>query len=302
MKTAPVLLFTYKRVESLRETIQALQQNFLALESELYIFSDGPKGDKDADQVEQVRSFIKSVSGFKKITIKEAVKNKGLANSIIDGVTEVMKFSDSVIVLEDDLFTTPNFLTFMNQALSTYKDKPKVFSISGYSLNLGNSVTLTEDAYFLNRAWSWGWATWADRWDKIDWQVADYESFKLDKQKKREFAKGGSDLNKMLQKQMDGLLDSWAIRWCYHQYNIQGLTLFPVYSKVRNNGFDEMATHTTGSAERFIPALDAGQSNHFKFPDMVVIHTYYQKKFQTKLGLIARAKYKISNLLRNILK
>ena len=211
MKTAPVLLFTYKRYESLKDPVHALQQNLLAKESDLYIFSDGCKKDEDKEQVNKVRDFIKTISGFRKIEITEQEKNKGLANSIIDGVSSVMQFSDSVIVLEDDLYTTPNFLTFMNDALATYLDKPKVFSISGYSFNLGESSADNHDAYFVSRGWSWGWATWKDRWDKIDWQVKDYESFRTDKRKRKEFAKGGTDLNIMLHRQVNGLIDSWAI-------------------------------------------------------------------------------------------
>ncbi|HTI61598.1 sugar transferase [Mucilaginibacter sp.] len=302
MKLAPILLFTYKRFESLKDTVQALQQNSLAAESDLYIFSDGCKKNEDLEQVTKVREFIKTITGFKKITITEQEKNKGLANSIIDGVTSVMKFSDKVIVLEDDLYTTPNFLNFMNDALDFYASKPKVFSVSAYSFDLGESKADTDDAYFVNRGWSWGWGTWKDRWDDVDWQVKDYENFKNDKRRRKEFAKGGTDLNIMLHRQVSGLIDSWAIRWFYHQYKVGGLTLYPVHSKVRNNGFDEYATHTTGAAYRFAPSLDAEQLTKFKFPEVVAINPYYQSKFQKKMGVLERIKYRLNNIFRKIFK
>jgi len=302
MKTAPILLFTYKRFESLKDTVHALQQNILAKESDLYIFSDGCKKDEDLEQVEKVRAFIKTITGFKKIEITEQEKNKGLANSIIDGVSSVMKFSDKVIVLEDDLYTTPNFLNFMNEALEFYAAKPKVFSVSGYSFNLGKSSGDDDDAYFVSRGWSWGWATWKDRWDTVDWQVKDYDSFKADKRKRKEFAKGGTDLNIMLHRQVNGLIDSWAIRWFYHQYKVGGLTLYPVYSKVRNNGFDEYATHTTGGAYRFAPSLDAGRETQYEFPALTETHPYYQKRFQSKMGLIERIKYRLNTIFRKFFK
>lgn len=302
MENAPILLFTYKRVESLKKTIEALKQNFLAPQSELYIFSDGPKKDADKEIVDQVRAYIKSVSGFKKVVITEAEKNKGLANSIIGGVSGIINMTGTVIVLEDDLITTPNFLNFMNQALSTYSGQTAVFSVSGYSFDLGTDPGDKTDAYFLNRGWSWGWATWADRWEKVDWEVKDYENFRTDGKKRREFAAGGSDLNIMLKRQMTGLLDSWAIRWFYHQYKVKGLTLYPVYSKVRNNGFDEFATHTTGDAERFKPMLDDKLSENFNFPESVALHPYYQKRFQDKMGIVARAKYKLQNVFKRIFK
>jgi len=302
MKPAPILLFTYKRYESLIDTVQALQKNLLAAESDLYIFSDGCKKEADLEQVTKVRDFIKTIKGFKSVKITEQEKNKGLANSIIDGVTSVMQVSDTVIVMEDDLYTTPNFLTFMNKALERYAGEPQVFSISGYSFDFEKSKTDKDDAYFVKRGWSWGWASWKDRWNKVDWQVKDYDSFKADKKAQKEFAKGGTDLNIMLHRQVNGLIDSWAIRWFYHQYKVGGLTLYPVNSKVRNNGFDEYATHTKGGAYRFAPSLDEQNATEFRFPAVVEPHPYYQKQFQQKLGIMERIKYRINTMLRKFFK
>jgi hypothetical protein len=302
METAPILIFTYKRLEPLKLTIAALQKNAQSAQSDVYIFSDGPKGEKDVEQVDKVRAYIKTIGDFGSLTIKEAEKNKGLANSIIDGVTEILTFSDRVIVLEDDLLTTSNFLSFMNAALTKYEDSPTVFSISGYSLDLGTDESHDSEVYFLNRGWSWGWATWKDRWSQVDWQVKDYESFKRDKQKRKDFAKGGSDLNKMLREQMEKSLDSWAIRWFYHQYKIKGLTLYPLKSKVYNNGFDNLATHTNGSDKRYRPVLDTVESFDFNFPYMVSTQPYYSKKFLIKLGIKARAISKIQTIFLMIKK
>ena len=301
MKTAPILLFTYKRLEVLKQTIAALEKNPLAKSSDLYIFSDGPKEEFDRQQVANVRTFLKTIKGFKKVAIKESSVNKGLANSIISGVTEVMKFSDSVIVLEDDLLTTPNFLSFMNTSLMNYKNTQKVFSISGYSFDLGLKSPPLDETYFLYRGWSWGWATWRDRWSAVDWEIKDYESFKNDKKRKTEFAQGGSDVNKMLQSQMEGSLDSWAIRWFYHQFKVDGLTLYPVYSKIYNNGFDAYATHTTGSNKRYLPLLDYTYSSNISFPNSLKVQPKYQNIFLDKMGLCARIRSKLETLFFKII-
>ena len=295
---APILLFTYKRLEVLKKTVEALAQNELASASDLFVFSDGPKNANDVGRIKEVRSYLKTITGFKKVIIEESTANKGLANSIISGVSEVMKFSDKVIVLEDDLLTTSNFLTFMNQALKKYQEVDQVFSVSGYSFNLKQDTDNSNDCYFLNRGWSWGWATWKNRWTAIDWKVTDYAEFKNDQTKKNAFAKGGSDLNKMLKNQMEGALDSWAIRWFYHQYKVKGLTLYPVYSKVYNDGFDNMATHTTGSNKRYLPLLDENLDNDFTFPDSVEIHLKKQKLFQQKMGFKARIISKIETIFQ----
>ncbi|WP_044198470.1 glycosyltransferase [Dyadobacter tibetensis] len=294
---APILLFTYKRLATVKKTIEALKENALADESDLYIFSDGPKNEKDAEIIACLRDYLKTVTGFRNITIYESRVNKGLASSIIDGVSLIIKQSEKVIVLEDDLITTKNFLQFMNLGLESYHTNTEVLSISGYSFNLGEKQHNDDDAYFLNRGWSWGWATWLDRWDNVDWSVNDYPSFKNNLKARKEFAKGGSDLNAMLDKQMEGSLDSWAIRWFYHQFKTKTLTLYPVYSKIFNEGFDSDATHTTGSERRYIPNIDKLCRFDFQFPKTIALSKHFQKKFNDKMGLQQRFLSKLESYI-----
>jgi len=299
---APILLFTYKRLDTLKQTVSALQANQLAAESDLFIFSDAGKTEQDQMVVENIRKFLKTITGFRKIEIYEAEKNKGLASSIISGVSKVIEQYGRVIVLEDDLETTPNFLLFMNTCLDKYQKNDAVFSISGYSFNLGEEKRESLDAYFLNRGWSWGWATWQDRWTSVDWQVSDYATFVKNAKARKMFAKGGSDLNKMLDTQMAGKLDSWAIRWFYHQFRINGLTIYPVFSKVYNDGFDANATHTTGSSSRYQPSLDRTHKTQFNLPDSIEVSPYYQSQFQKKMGIWSRIVSKVETIYQKIIK
>jgi len=302
MKYAPVILFTYKRLESLKLTIEALKKNTLAANSELFVFSDGPKNALDQVAVDNVRLYLKKIKGFKNVTISESIENKGLANSIIKGVSEVIGVFGKAIVLEDDLLTTPNFLDFMNISLHEYENRAKVFSISGYSFDLNVEKSSKSESYFLPRGWSWGWATWQDRWEGVDWKVKDYSTFIKNKGQKNEFAKGGSDLNGMLRKQMNGQLDSWAIRWFFHQFKVGTLTLYPVFSKVYNIGFDQDATHTTGSDKRYRPLLDTKHKKLTSFPDNIVVNSLYSKPFLNKMGVSTRIKSKLDNLLLTVFK
>ncbi|MEJ7560437.1 MAG: sugar transferase [Pedobacter sp.] len=279
--------------------MSSLQENEHAPESELWIFSDGAKCEEDKKIIDDVRAYLKTIIGFKVIKIFIEESNKGLANSIIDGVSLAFKSFDKVIVMEDDIGTTPNFLSFMNACLDKYKDKKSVYSVSGYSFDLGSCDN--EDAYFVTRGWSWGWATWKDRWCSIDWQVEDYEAFKQDLTKRRSFAKGGSDLNKMLYDQMNGKIDSWAIRWFYDQYKVGGLTIYPVYSKVFNNGFDQFATHTAGSSRRYLPSLDTSNKSEFCLPEEIAINLTYQKRFQHKMSIYSRVISKLESIMQKVL-
>ncbi len=293
---APILLFTYKRLDTLKSSVAALQQNYYAGESELFIFSDAAKTPQDEIEIANVRSFIKNINGFKNVSIIEANRNKGLANSIISGVTQIIQKYEKVIVLEDDLVTSPNFLTYMNQALSVYKDNLRVFSIAGYTIPVTILDDYKFDTYFLPRASSWGWATWRNRWAGIDWKMSTFMQFKNDRAQIQAFNQGGSDMYDMLKKQVTGKIDSWAIRWCYHQFISNTYTLFPVVSKVQNIGFNNMATHTH-VYNRYATPLDKGEQTTFSFPSEVVPHKNLLSQFQSFYSLKVRAIGKIKTYL-----
>jgi len=295
---APICLFTYNRLAETLQTVNALQQNFLASESQLIIFSDGGKDEASWVKVNAIRAYLKSIIGFKTIEIIESQVNKGLANSIISGVSEVLKAHGKVIVLEDDLITSRNFLDFMNQALDFYEQQPKIHAISGYSYPIKYNKSDNYDASFGLRSYSWGWATWYDRWKNVDWEVKDYLTFKNSVAEKINFNRGGSDLSKMLRDQMEGKLDSWMIRWVYHQYKNQLYDVFPRISKVNNNGFTNAATHTNCSPLRYITPLDISNKRTFEFDNQIEINKKTLKQIQKKISVLRRIKYKLFDLLR----
>lgn len=268
MNLSPIILFVYNRRYHLEKTIESLRKNSLAKKSCLFIFSDGPKDVKDESNINKVRQFIRKVDGFKKIYIRESANHKGLASSIINGVTEIISRYEKVIVLEDDIQTSPNFLLFMNTALEKYQKNKKIFSIGGYTypITIPGSYKLPVFLYY--RCCSWGWATWADRWRKADWEVKNYNEFKQDPQKRIEFNRGGEDLSDMLDFQMRGKIDSWAIRWCYAHYQNHAYCLYPVVSKVRNIGLDGSGTHRSFRLQNI--RLDTSATNFRLPPDITV--------------------------------
>jgi len=162
---APIVLFVYNRPWHMRQTIEALQKNELAEVSELFIFSDGPKSEADKEKVLEVREYIKTIPGFKSVTLIKRERNIGLAQSIITGVTDVINRYGRIIVLEDDMVTSPYFLKFMNEALEFYKDAEKVVCVHGYIYPIEAKLPET---FFLRGADCWGWATWKRGWDLFD--------------------------------------------------------------------------------------------------------------------------------------
>ncbi len=287
---APIVLFTYKRLDTLRKTVEALSANSLAASSDLIIYSDGSKLVKDETVIAEVRAYLKTITGFKSITILESPINKGLANSIIEGVTDVMNQYGKVIVLEDDLIVSKNFLVFMNEALEFYEQNQKVFSVSGYGLKVEIPQDYEYDVYFTPRGLSWSWATWKDRWEKVDWEVKDFEKLKKDKKARQKLALGGTDLFPMLKKQMEHNLDSWAIRWFYSQFKSEQLTVCPVLSKAKNVGFDAVATHTN-VYNRYTISFDNSDNQNFLFGPNAIINPIILDSFQSYYSVFSRLFY-----------
>lgn len=244
MNLSPIILFVYNRPEHTKKTIDALKLNQLASESLLFIFSDGYKNETDRKKVEEVRNYITTISGFKEIKITLREKNLGLADSVISGVTEIINEYGKVIVLEDDIVTSPYFLKFMNEALNFYKDDKRIYSISGYNFPIKIPESYPHQVYISPRPSSWGWATWKDRWEKVDWRISDYDNFINNKAEIKKFNLGGNDLTRMLKRQMSGEINSWAIRWTYAHYKGNRYCLFPIMSLAKNIGADSSGVHT----------------------------------------------------------
>lgn len=298
---APICLFTYNRLNETKQTILALKKNNLARKSDLIIFSDGPKKESDATSILRVRNYLETVNGFRDVKIYKSSSNNGLAKSIVSGVSKVLKNYDNVIVLEDDLATSSNFLDFMNQGLNFYRNHPKVYSISGYTMSLKGLSSINKDFYTGVRASSWGWATWDYIWRDIDWEVNDFESFISNRKKRKDFNKGGSDMASMLKRAVQGRISSWAIVFCYHQWKHGKLTVFPKISKVENIGFSLEASNTKYVIPEFKANLDVSNKVNFSFKENIQVDKAIVKAFAHNFSIYVRVKNKVFNLLRSIL-
>lgn len=296
MELAPIVLFVFNRPEHTQKTIKALQNNKLAKDSDLFVFSDGPRNKNDLLGIETIRKDLKDLKGFKTVNLRFNEFNKGLANSIISGVTEIINKYKQIIVLEDDLITSHAFLNYMNKLLNFYKNKDKIFSIAGYNhpqriMKIPQNYPY--DIYFNPRPSSWGWGTWKDRWETVDWEVQDFNRFIKDEKYKKEFNKGGEDLTNMLNKQMKGKLDSWAIRWCYHHFKHNALSVYPTISFIENIGIDKSGTHSK-STNRFRQA-HLNNKMEYKLPETISINNEIMNNFRKiyRYGVLKKLKLKI---------
>jgi hypothetical protein len=238
---APICLFVYNRPLHTQRTVEALLENTLSAKSDIFIFSDGAKNQSDLQKVKEVRRLIKSIVGFKHISIVESNENHGLANSIVSGVSDVIQRYGRIIVIEDDIVTSPLFLRFMNESLNLYNNDENVASIHGYVYPIEN----LPNTFFLRGADCWGWATWARAWSEYE-----PNGKKILTEIKYRGLEREIDFNystnyiKMLKNQINGKNDSWAIRWHLSAYLKGRLTLYPGTSFVRNIGNDNSGQHS----------------------------------------------------------
>ncbi|AUZ84054.1 glycosyltransferase [Methylophaga nitratireducenticrescens] len=237
---APIALFVYNRPEHTQHTVEELAKNINADKSELFIFSDAAKTSSDQSAVGKVRRYVRDIKGFASVNVIERERNLGLANSIIDGVTQLCEQYGRVIVLEDDLQTAPHFLTFINTALNMFHDEERIGAVSGYIY----PVNVSEQVFLRNVPQSWGWGTW-----KRSWELMQTDGAKLLEQlahtgTAESFNKAGHQpFIKMLKDQIRGKNNSWYVRWSASLFLNQKLTLMPPKSLVRNIGIDGTGTH-----------------------------------------------------------
>ena len=246
----PVALFVFKRVQHTKQTLLSLSRNFGASEVELFVFSDGPKSDDDVEQVQAVRKLCREQSAFRKLHLFERSTNSGLAKSIISGVNHLLSDFPSLIVLEDDMVTSPFYLRFMQTSLEKYKDENRVASIHGYSYPAKDLPS----SYFLRGSDCWGWATWKGAWQCFNPNAAELlDSLTTQNLLSRFDLDGAYRYSEMLRKQAAGEIDSWAIRWHASTFLKDMLTLHPGHSFVENIGVDGTGTHFKTSADQFRP-------------------------------------------------
>ncbi len=243
MKHAPVALFAYNRKNMVEATVRSLAKNHGAAETDIHIYSDGWKGKSDQPAVKEVRAFLKTVTGFKSVTIHEAEKNRGLGRSIIAGVTEMIEKYGEVIVLEDDLELSPWFLKFMNDGLNTYRNSEKVASIHGYLYPVKAALP---DTFFIKGADCLGWATWGRAWKLFNSDAKYLYDTILERKQMDEFNFNGAAFKeKILQRVIAGTNDSWAVRWDASIFLHDRLTLYPGRSLVHHMGADGAGTNTS---------------------------------------------------------
>lgn len=297
MKFAPIVLFVYSRPKHTQAVLCSLSKCKYAKDTCLYIFSDAAKKPAAEKAVEQVREIIndpKWSTLFRQVTVTMADENKGLAKSVISGVTQVINEHGSVIVVEDDNRLAEDFIDYMCRGLEFYENNSKIGFVGAYTMPIAIPEDYKHDVFIMGRGSSYSWATWKDRWDLVDWEMRDYSAFRKDHKARARFNEYGDDRSALLDSQMFGRVDSWAIRFSYAMFKHNYFAVLPVKTRVENIGFDGTGVHNTAGETRFLVKIEDNTPS-VKFED-VEIDPRIKKEF-TKM-FKASVRVKLRRMLR----
>lgn len=308
LTTAPIALFAFNRSEHLQRTLNALAANEFAHKSELVIFCDGPRNDVEKQQTDAVCALAhqeRKRNRFAFVRIVERPDNLGCAKAIIAGLTEMFAVHKRLIVMEDDILCSPRTLAYLNSGLEKYEKYSTVWNIAAWSpppAIFSISKEYPYDAYAIPRFNCWGWASWRDRWDRIDWSMNDYTFFSECHTLQKAFDQGGEDMSPMLAAQMEKKIDAWDIRMDYTRFKHGCVGLNPVYSYTTNIGMGS-GTHTTEYTDRYDNDLSLALANP-RLPDHIfvdadILAAYHKVYAPSRLG--ERVLNKIQRIFRRIL-
>lgn len=310
MLFAPIALFAFNRPTLLERTLTALAANNCADRSPLTIFCDGPRNEKDECLTKAVYDIAKKAKGFASLEVVGRTQNMGCAASVIDGLTQMFSVHERLVVMEDDIITSPYTLNFLNEALERYADFKTVFNIAAWSPpTIAHTLppNYPYDVYAIPRFNCWGWASWRDRFINIDWSVADQDIFFASDSLQEAFNIGGEDLSPMLHAQLiEKKINSWAIRADYARFKHGGVGINPIRSFTLNIGMAS-GTHTKEATTYYDSDIDLaiGQPRFMThiFVNKSICKAYHQFYSGQKRSLPIRAINKLSRLVfgRNII-
>lgn len=263
--SAPIAIFIYNRPEHLRRMLDSLFACDGFSQSSVYVFGDGPKPGQPIDAIRAARDVAREMLGERAV-YSFADTNKGLARSVIDGVSMLTRQFGSAIVVEDDLVLSRDFLAFVNSGLEHYKDDGNVYQVSGHMFD-APEIARRNKAVMLPFTTTWGWATWERAWRQFDESAAGWEELRSDRSLRRRFNLDGAyDYASMMERQMGGRANSWGIRWYWSVFRKNGLVVYPPFSLVGNTGFDGAGTHGRGYFRKVTQVFDPRPLGQIAFP------------------------------------
>lgn len=290
-----IALFTYNRPEHTQKVLEGLKSNKI---EKLYVFIDGIKYKEHELNVNKVKEIISKIDWCEKEIIVSK-NNKGLANSIIQGVNYILEKHERVIVLEDDCVPTSDFFEFMEACLDKYEDYENIMTVNGYKYPYQIYGEYEYDIFFTPLTTSWGWATWKNKWTLFDRNNDILKIINSNKELKRKINYINEGLIGMLKMQINGYLDSWAIYWTLIIIINNGICISPKTSKIINIGLDGSGVHCRDLEKYKIDNTE--EINNIDFPvDIIIDEEILRSNHEFfRIGVKGKLKYFILNTIKS---
>lgn len=313
MELAPVVVIVYKREKHAKATLDALACNFLAKDSNVFIFSNAPRSEFEGiDQkkqdmiveenkaVKNVRSLIKNYQGkFKNLKIIERTKHLGANESICNSIDSVINECGKAIILEEDIVTCRSFLDFMNQALEYYQMDKDIWDIVACN-PMENEKNFKFDSFLSYTFMPWGWATWKDRWKTVDWDRKRENLLEIDLPQMRQYAKAFDTLirHEVLYGKVNSLY--WDYTFSITKLRLKKYTVFPVNMMSCNIGNDGSGENCILSTAMQKIKFDITYGKRkFIFSNKRIKDCYSNKEIENQVDLFCYAQLRDTITLNN---
>ncbi|PAF45190.1 glycosyltransferase [Helicobacter sp. 11S02596-1] len=241
---APVLITVYDRLDCLQNAVSSLLKNKECEKTDLYIVSDYAYKEEHKEIIAKIREYIRSIKGFQNVEGIFWDHNKGSFDSSRDAIKYVFSKYDRLIFFEDDILVSNRFLEYMNNALEFYKDDERIVSItSNTHYKLKPHKQYPNDVFLLKVYSPWGSGIWKNRYESVDWELKDIDTFLQDKKQIKAFNAISPHMLPLLLDMLEKGKKHGDICWCYHMFKTKQFTLFPIKPLSVNRGHDGRGEH-----------------------------------------------------------
>jgi len=232
---SPVIVTVYDRFEHFKSCVNSLLENEGADKTILYVSSDGPKSSDDERVVTQIRKAAAKITGFKKVIVFSPEENTHgkIQKQLVD---HVRRKHSSYIFLEDDVYCSPGFLSFMNQGLEDFKDNFDIEAICGYLYEKIPSCDGTQ--IYLKSFTPWGYGTWSSRESFYSGEKDSASKIFADRAVFNEVNRSLPHTVRLSREVLRGRLEALDVNVCNRLFTKNKFCVYPSFSLTRNMGFD----------------------------------------------------------------
>ena len=233
----PVLIVGYARPKGVLRILEALKH----YEANIYVYIDGQKSlNKNSKQIEfedVVKNYVRE-NPNKTIEYCHLSQNVGAAVNVITSIDACFETEQELIILEDDLIISTDFLRFVEIAMPIMKDNLKVKMITG--TNPFYEKTTQNVIHWTTYPLVWGWATSKSNWIEMRQAIFNPKINRTNFRDRRtlNFFRAGKNQS------LKGFVDAWDLPLAGSFHAQDWKTLVPPVNLISNVGFDEGATHT----------------------------------------------------------